>query len=142
MCVADESIWLPRDGAPVHRRLTNPTPSINWNPLKYHMVVVLKRMWYCFHQVHLGLGFSTEIILLVITTPNRILLQPLALMFFDKTILIFSCLGFCKHTIAFRIFFFLKQCHKKKPQYQLYHNCWTRIAFLTTDYGILVCCFE
>lgn len=140
MCLADESIWLPRDGTPVHRRLTNPTPSINWNPLKYHMVVVLKRMWYRFHQVHLGLGLTTEIILLVITTPNRILLQPLALMFFGKTILIFSCLGFCKHTIAFRIFFFEK-CHEKTP-ISTYHNCWTRIAFLTTDYGILVCCFE
>lgn len=139
MCVADESIWLPRDGTPVYRRLTNPTPSINWNPLKYHMVVVLKRMWYRFHQVHLGLGLTTEIFLL---TPNRILLQPLALMFFGKTILIFSCLGFCKHTIAFRIyFFFSKQCHKKNP-ISTYHNCWTRRAFLTTDYGILVCCFE
>lgn len=141
MCVADKSIWLPRDGTPVHCRLTNPTPSINWNPLKYHMVVVLKRMWYRFHQVHLGLGLTTEIILLVITTPNRILLQPLALMFFDKTILIFSCFGFCKHTIAFRNFYFWNSVTQKNP-ISTYHNCWTRIAFLTTDYGILVCCFE
>lgn len=88
-CIADESHWLPRDGTPVHWRLTNPTPSISWNPLQYQMVIVVKWMWYCFHHTHLFLGLGLtkrDNFVSNITTPNLILLQHLAIMFFGQTI--------------------------------------------------------